>query len=407
MPFEIGQSIGNYEILDVLDATVSGVTYKVRNQLAARFEALKILPSDFREDRERVERFLREAKAHARLTHPNIAAFYNAMEIDDELVMTMELVPGMTIEQRLMQGPVKLENAVHYGVQVLEGLAFAHANGVVHRNISPASIMVTPKGEAKIIEFGLAKAVGDPRLTLTGMVLGPMHYIAPEQVKGLPTVDARTDIYSLGIVLYELVTGKKAFDAKRQFDVMEAQVREMPAPPSEVVPGLPAALDRVIMTAIAKEPEQRYQTAEEFRAALGRVLQAPEDLLQATLDASRFELVPSDVPPLDRMNEDEMPAGLEDTQEIPVAALEAVSAMGGKDYFEDKASHNSASHDSAETPLNHAAAQAQPSTPRKVTSRPSRPRQPKEEPNGIDPIMVCAASFVGTIVILFFLYIIR
>ena len=241
MPFEIGQSIGNYEILDVLDATVSGVTYKVRNQLAGRFEALKILPSELREDRERVERFLREAKAHGRLTHPNIAAFYNAMEIEDELVMTMELVPGMTIEQRLMQGTVKLEQALHYAMQVLDGLAFAHENGVVHRNISPSSIMVMPKGGVKIIEFGSAKAVTDPRLTLTGMVLGPMHYIAPEQVKGLPTVDARTDIYSLGMVLYELVTGKKAFDAQRQFDVMEAHVREMPAPPSEVMPGLPAA----------------------------------------------------------------------------------------------------------------------------------------------------------------------
>jgi serine/threonine-protein kinase len=400
MPFEIGQSIGNYEILDVLDATVSGVTYKVRNQLAERFEALKILPSELREDRERVERFLREAKVHARLTHPNIAAFYSAMEIEDELVMTMELVPGMTVEQRLMQGAIKLEQAVHYVMQVLDGLAFAHENGVVHRNISPSSIMVMPKGGVKIIEFGMAKAVTDPRLTLTGMVLGPMHYIAPEQVKGLPTVDARTDIYSLGMVLYELVTGKKAFDAKRQFDVMEAHVREMPAPPSELVPGLPAALDRVILTAVAKEPEQRYQTAEEFRAALEQALQAPKDVLQAALDASRFELVPSDVPPLDRMNEDEMSAELDvmdETQEIPVAAREAFLAPAAEGQPED--------HDSSAKPAGApSAAQSQPLAPRK--SAPARPR-PAKEPSGVDPIMVCAASFVGTIVILFFLYIVR
>jgi serine/threonine protein kinase len=322
------------------------------------------------------------------------------MEIEDELVMTMELVPGMTVEQRLMQGAIKLEQAVHYVMQVLDGLAFAHENGVVHRNISPSSIMVMPKGGVKIIEFGMAKAVTDPRLTLTGMVLGPMHYIAPEQVKGLPTVDARTDIYSLGMVLYELVTGKKAFDAKRQFDVMEAHVREMPAPPSELVPGLPAALDRVILTAVAKEPEQRYQTAEEFRAALEQALQAPKDVLQAALDASRFELVPSDVPPLDRMNEDEMSAELDvmdETQEIPVAAREAFLAPAAEGQPED--------HDSSAKPAGApSAAQSQPLAPRK--SAPARPR-PAKEPSGVDPIMVCAASFVGTIVILFFLYIVR
>jgi eukaryotic-like serine/threonine-protein kinase len=406
MPFEIGQSIGNYEILDVLDATVSGVTYKVRNQLAARFEALKILPSDLREDRELVERFLREAKVHARLTHPNIAAFYNAMEIEDELVMTMELVPGMTVEQRLMQGTVKLEQAVHYGLQVLDGLAFAHANGVVHRNISPSSIMVTPKGEAKIVEFGLAKAVTDPRLTLTGMVLGPMHYIAPEQVKGLPTVDARTDIYSLGMVLYELVTGKKAFDSKRQFDIMEAQVRDMPAPPSEVVPGLPAALDRVILTAVAKEPAQRYQTAEEFRAALEQVLQAPEEVLEENSSAldTRFELVPSGMPPLDRMNEDEMPAALrvmDETQKIPVFDREVSAAVAEQDSPEDTPSD--ARLEPAPT---RPAAQAEPLAPRKAAPRPSRPRQTKES-DGVDPLLVCAVSFVGTMVILFFLYVIR
>ena len=402
MPFEIGQSIGNYEILDVLDATVSGVTYKVRNQLDGRFEALKILPSELREDRERVERFLREAKVHARLTHPNIAAFYSAMEIEDELVMTMELVPGMTLEQRLMQGTIKLEQAVEYCMQVLDGLAFAHENGVVHRNISPSSIMVMPKGGVKIIEFGMAKAVTDPRLTLTGRVLGPMHYIAPEQVKGLPTVDARTDIYSLGMVLYELVTGKKAFDCKRQFDVMEAHVREMPTPPSETMPGLPAALDRVILTAVAKEPERRYQTAEEFRAALEQVLQPPEDVLQAALDASRFELVPSDVPPLDRMNEDEMPAGpnaSEQTQEIPVAAREALSAPAAEGGRPED-------YDSSAKPAGApSAAQSRPLAPRTSAPRPARPR-PAKEPSGVDPILVCAASFVGTMVILFFLYIV-
>jgi serine/threonine protein kinase len=231
-----------------------------------------------------------------------------------------------------------------------------------------------------------------------------MHYIAPEQVKGLPTVDARTDIYSLGMVLYELVTGKKAFDAKRQFDVMEAHVREMPIPPSEAMPGLPTALDRVILTAVAKEPEQRYQTAEEFRAALEQVLQAPEDVLEAALDASRFELVPSDVPPLDHMNEDEMPAEpdvMDETEEIPVAAREALLAPAAEGRPEG-VSHDISTEPAAARPTPQSEAFA----PRKSAQRPARPR-PVKEPSGVDPIMVCAASFVGTVVILFFLYIIR
>jgi serine/threonine-protein kinase len=234
-----------------------------------------------------------------------------------------------------------------------------------------------------------------------------MHYIAPEQVKGLPTVDARTDIYSLGMVLYELVTGQKAFDAKRQFDVMEAHVRELPTPPSRIVSGLPAALDRVILTAVAKEPEQRYQTAEEFRAALEQVLPAPKEVLEddpSAFDASRFELVPSGMPPLDRMNEDEVPAALgvmDETHGVPAFGREVAAAAAEQDSAEPKGSDNR-----LDPPTASLAAQAKPAAPSHAAPRSPRPRQVKE-PGGIDPRLMCAASFVGTMVILFLLYIVR
>jgi len=397
MSFEIGQALGNYEILDVLDATVSGVTYKVRNQLVGRTEALKILPTELREDRERVERFLREAHIHARLDHPNIAAFYSAMEIEDELVMTMELVQGLTLEQRLMQGAIPFEQAVNYGLQALAGLEHAHLNGVVHRNISPASIVVTQSGKVKIIEFGLAKAMTDPRLTLTGMVIGPMYYLSPEQVKGVPVLDARTDVYSLGMVLYEVLTGTKPFDSRNPFDVMEAQVRTMPPAPSDVRKGLPPALDRVILTAIAKEPVDRHISAAEFRQQLERAMAAPVAAVNGKADAAggdpgasaeraqqeALALSVAEFPPLGQVNDDEFPPQSFDTEEasdgagvVEVVQLKPRTAPTGK------------------TESQTAAAGRRNRAPQRAT----------KENAGIEPFMVGVVSFAATMVILIVFY---
>ncbi len=405
MSFEIGQAISNYEILDVLDATVSGVTYKVRNQLDGRTEALKILPSELREDRERVERFLREANIHARLQHPNIAAFYSAMEIEGELIMTMELVQGLTLEHRLMQGPIPLEQAINYGIQALEGLEYAHSSGVVHRNISPSSIMVTSSGKVKIIEFGLAKAMTDPRLTLTGMVIGPMYYLSPEQVKGIPILDARTDIYSLGMVLYEILTGRKPFESRNPFDVMEAQVRTMPDAPSQVRQGLPRALDGVILTAIAKEPAERHQSAAEFRDQLERAVLASQSVSESTAgmpapksnlsaDQAREEEnvarapSPAEIPPLSQVNEDEFPPNGLYAMEEETEAFRAMPAAPSKpDQPAGK----------AVAPITTALPAAQ--------RRNRAPQQAPKESRGIDPLMVGAATFAATTVILYFFYI--
>jgi serine/threonine-protein kinase len=406
MSFEIGQALGNYDILDVLDATVSGVTYKVRNQLDGRTEALKILPAELREDRERVERFLREANIHARLEHPNIAAFYSAMEIEGELIMTMELVQGLTLEQRLMQGPIPFEQGINYGLQALAGLEHAHSNNVVHRNISPSSIVVTPSGKVKIIEFGLAKAMTDPRLTLTGMVIGPMYYLSPEQVKGVPTLDARTDIYSLGMVLYEVLTGKKPFDSRNPFDVMEAQVRTMPDAPSAVRQGLPQSLDGVILTAIAKEPADRHKSAAAFREQLERAMVAPAmaangpacapDLTSEVSAARPPEAADAlasslaEIPPLGQVNEDEF-LGIgfdieeEENEAVPAAAATPLPRPGPRR--------------TGQTTLPPTAALAP------AARRNRAPQRVPKESRGIEPFMVGAVTFAATTVILFFFYI--
>ena len=175
MAFGIGQTAGDYEFLDVLESSKSGVTYKVRNVLAERFEALKVLPKNLQDDQERVERFLREIKVHARLTHPNIVAFYNAGMVDRQLVMTTELIDGMTLAQRLDSGPLPIPEALDYIVQMLGALDYAHGQGVVHREFTPANVMVTPEGVVKLGGFGLAKAVNDPQLTAVGTMMGSLH----------------------------------------------------------------------------------------------------------------------------------------------------------------------------------------------------------------------------------------
>ncbi len=268
MKFEIGQTVGGYEFLAVLDTSESGVTYKVRNVLVKRLEALKVLPKELQEDQQRVDRFLREVNIRARLTHPNIVTFYNAMPLEGQLVMTTELVEGSTIAQLAKLGPVPLEDVSDYICQALSGLVYAHAHGVVHRDLSPLSMIVTEENRLKLKDFGLAKMYADPSLTQAGTMVGSVDYASPEQVKGNSTLDERADIYSVGVILYELATGQKPFAAKSQFEVMLAHVEKEAAPPVEHNPELSSELNDIILRALAKSPDERFQSAMKFRSAL-------------------------------------------------------------------------------------------------------------------------------------------
>ncbi len=268
MSFQAGQRIGHYEILEELEEARTGFAFKVRNTLIDRTELLRVLAQEG--DREVTDRFLREIRVHAKLSHPHIVTFYNAAELDGQLIMTTEYVEGETLEKKMETRPVMLRDSVRWTIEVLSALSFAHEHGVIHREISPANILIDRDGHAKLSGFGLAKGVGDPQLTQVGTIMGWIEYMAPEQIQGTP-LDARTDLYSVGAVLYELVTGQVPFICESQFDLMLAHVQRQPSPPLEVRPEIPADLSSIVLTSLEKDPEKRFHNALAFRTALETV----------------------------------------------------------------------------------------------------------------------------------------
>ena len=270
--FQVGQRIGNYEFLEILSSSHLEVAYKVRNHLTQRLEALKVLSADAGADREGVERFIREIKVHARLVHPNIVTFYNAAEMEGQLVMTMELVNGITLLERLKRmGSLPWVEAVSHIGQILQALSFAHDQGIIHRNVTPETIIITADTTVKLSGFDLAKPMASPGLTQAGSVLGALKYIPPEQIRGVQPLDARSDLYSVGMVLYEALTGRLPFDSQSQFKLMMDHVNTEAPPPSSVNSKVPAEFDSVVLKALAKSPADRFQTADEFRARLQTV----------------------------------------------------------------------------------------------------------------------------------------
>src|SRR5579863_10500822 len=279
--------IGDYEVLGVLGAGGMGKVFKVRNVISDRIEAMKILLPDLEGRQELAERFLREIKLLASLDHPNIAQLRTALTLSNRLVMVMEYVEGTTLAARLEQGPIPPGEALAYVTQVLNALAYAHAKSVIHRDIKPANMMLTPNGTIKLMDFGIARAKGDASMTVTGTTLGSLFYMSPEQVKG-GTVDPRSDLYSLGVALYEMVTGQLPFKAGSDYSIMTAQLQERPKPPSEVLPGLPLQLNGIILHSMAKEPTERFQSADDFRQALESIRQSIPTSVPA---AAAFALV--------------------------------------------------------------------------------------------------------------------
>ncbi len=262
------RTVGNYEFLDIVDKPKAGVTYKVRNLATGEFEVLRALQGSAIGDPESVERFLREIKMHTRLSHPNIVAFHDALELDGRLVMTAEFVEGTTLADLCLEGPLSTTEAVRTVCAVLSGLEEAHALGIVHRGITAEHVMVTRDGTVKLGGFGLAKPASDVNLTQNGAVLGDARYISPEQVTGVDALDGRADLYSVGVLLFHALTGSLPFNGANDFDVMLAQVSTPPSRPSSRNPGIAPELERIVLTALAKKPEDRFANAKEFRMAL-------------------------------------------------------------------------------------------------------------------------------------------
>ena len=268
--YTTGQKLGDYEILGILGAGGMGKVYKVRNTISDRVEAMKILLPDLAGQKDLADRFLREIKVLASLHHPNIAALRTALTLDNQLVMIMEFVDGVTLSSRLQQGAIPPGQAVKYIDQVLDALSYAHKQNIIHRDIKPANMMLMPDGTVKLMDFGIARSSTDRSLTMTGTTLGSLNYMPPEQVKGDPA-DNRSDLYSLGVSLYEMVTGQLPFQAESNYAMMAAHLQEAPKPPIVLRPGIPQPLNQIILMALSKDPGQRFQSADAFRGALKSV----------------------------------------------------------------------------------------------------------------------------------------
>jgi len=277
MADETAKLMGDYEILGVLGAGGMGRVYRVRNVITDRIEAMKVLLPDLEGQEEVAARFLREIKLLAALTHPNIAALHTALTINNQLVMIMEYVEGQTLASRLDAGAIPPADALNYIDQVLSALSYAHQQHVIHRDIKPANMMLTSEGVVKLMDFGIARTDQEPaKLTAPGTTLGSINYMSPEQVKGA-AIDERSDLYSVGISLYEMVTGQKPFHGDSNFSIMAAQIQQAPTPPVQLNPSLPPGLNEIILTSIAKSADERFQSADAFRNAIKSVLQSLQE----------------------------------------------------------------------------------------------------------------------------------
>ncbi len=268
--FNVGQHIGDYEILSILGMGGMGKVYKVRNVISDRVEAMKILLPDLNSNQGLADRFLREIRLLATLDHPNIAALRTALTYENQLAMIMEFVEGETLANRAARAPLSTADAVNYSDQVLSALSYAHKQNIIHRDIKPANMMLTPHGVVKLMDFGIARSATDGSLTSTGTTLGSLNYMPPEQVRG-EAADARSDIYSFGVSLYEMLTGKLPFQGDSQYSLMTAHLNQTPPEPITLRGDLPAGLNTIIMMAIAKDPASRFQSADAVRAALSSV----------------------------------------------------------------------------------------------------------------------------------------
>jgi serine/threonine protein kinase len=264
----IGQVFGNYKIEQKLGEGGMGEVFRGVDMMLEREVAIKFLRPELASQAQVVERFRSEAVTLAKLNHPNIATLYSFMRQGDSFIMVLEFVRGVTLDHVIQQrGVIPVDSAIPIFCQMLDGIQEAHDFGIIHRDIKPANMMVTEKGTLKVLDFGIARILGTARMTRQGNIIGTIEYMSPEQVRGFET-DARSDIYSLGMLLYEMLTARCPFEIQNEFELMKAQIEHYPVPPRQLNPAIPEVVEQAIWKAIAKDPAQRFQSAAEFRTFL-------------------------------------------------------------------------------------------------------------------------------------------
>jgi serine/threonine-protein kinase len=263
---------GRYRIIRKLGSGGMANVYLAEDQELGRRVAIKILNERHAHDEQFVERFRREAKNAAGLSHPNIVSIYDRGEAEGTYYIAMEFLDGKSLKELIVsRGPAPVNVAIDYARQILDALRFAHRNGIVHRDIKPHNVIVDAEGRVKVTDFGIARA-GTTQMTEVGSIIGTAQYLSPEQARGAP-VDQTSDLYSVGIVLYELLTGKVPFSGDSPVEIAMKHISAVPEPPSTLRAEVPSDLDKIILRALAKTPEQRYRNAEEMDRDLGRVAQ--------------------------------------------------------------------------------------------------------------------------------------